>query len=425
MSPLVVGIDIGTSGARAAAMGVRGTIAAQAATSFGRADSTVRNPERWWDAVGKALTAVLQQIDPKTVRAIAVDGTSGTVLPVDAAGTPLAQPLMYNDAVSDQSIVTNISRLAPAESAAHGANSGLARALLFSNVAHVRKIIHQADWIAGHFSGRFDLSDDNNALKTGYDPVTRAWPDWIAETGLSPALLPEVREPGSPFGTIAQAAARRFGLPDDVVIVAGTTDGCASFLATGASKPGDGVTALGSSLTIKLLCDRPIFAPQFGIYSHRIGDTWLAGGASNTGGRVLAQFFDADRLAALSARIDPSTPSGLNYYPLPSRGERFPFADPGLEPRMSPRPGDDALFLQGLLEGIAAIEQLGYQRLAELGAPQLSSLRTVGGGAANAVWTAIRHRLLSVPMPDADSTDAAVGTARLALKGAIASGVVA
>ena len=49
-------------------------------------------------------------------------------------------------------------------------------------------------------------------------------------------------------------------------------------------------------------------------------------------------------------------------------GERFPIADPAFEPRVTPRPEDERLFFQGLLEGIAAVEALGYRRLAELGA---------------------------------------------------------
>src|SRR5690606_530883 len=125
---------------------------------------------------------------------------------------------------------------------------------------------------------------------------------------------------------------------------------------TGASEAGEGVTALGSTLTIKLLAEAPIFAPQFGIYSHRIGERWLAGGASNSGGKVLAHYFTPSRIAQLSANIDPDRPSGLDYYPLLGAGERFPFADPAMLPRMDPRPPDDAEFLQGLLEGIGRIE---------------------------------------------------------------------
>jgi sugar (pentulose or hexulose) kinase len=82
---------------------------------------------------------------------------------------------------------------------------------------------------------------------------------------------------------------------------------------------------------------------------------------------------------------------------------------------MMPRPADDAVFLQALLEGIAKIEELGYRRLAELGGPQLTSVTTIGGGAANESWSRIRAAALGVPLKMPMSDEAAVGVARLAL----------
>ena len=418
MMPLVIGIDIGTSGARAVAMRPDFSIAARSAVSLDRFGQNPRDPAVWWAAVGAALTELLSAIDRATVRAIAVDGTSGTLLRVDGTGRPLAEPLMYNDKVADDAILAVIAREAPAASAAHGATSGLAKALWFQHLPGIAAVLHQADWIAGNLSGRFDVSDENNALKTGYDVEARRWPDWIAATGMRMDLLPRVVEPGDVTGALTAAVADVFGLPRDVIVVAGTTDGCASFLATGAAAAGDGVTALGSSLTIKILSDRPISAPRFGIYSHRLGNAWLAGGASNSGGKVLAQHFPLARIIELSATIDPTTETGLDYYPLSTAGERFPIADPALPPRLVPRPANDADYLKAMFEGIAAIEALGYHRLAELGAPALTSVRSVGGGAANPAWTAIRQRKLGVDFLAALSDEAAAGTARLALIGA-------
>ncbi|WP_027059016.1 FGGY-family carbohydrate kinase [Mesorhizobium loti] len=424
MMPLVIGIDIGTSGARAVAMRPDFSIAGQSAVRLDRFGQNPRDPSSWWQAVQAALTELLSGIDRAAVRAIAVDGTSGTLLPVDDAGRPLAEPRMYNDKVADDAILAAIAREAPAASAAHGATSGLAKALRFQHLPGIAAVLHQADWIAGNLSGRFDVSDENNALKTGYDVEARRWPDWIAATGLRMDLLPDVVEPGDVTGTLTAAAAELFGLPRDVVVVAGTTDGCASFLATGATAAGDGVTALGSSLTIKILSDRPISAPRFGIYSHRLGDAWLAGGASNSGGKVLAQHFPLARIIELSAAIDPTIETGLDYYPLSTSGERFPIADPALPPRLSPRPADDADYLKAMFEGMAAIEALGYRRLAELGAPALTSVRSVGGGAANPAWTDIRQRKLGVDFLPTLSDEAAAGTARLALKGASKAGLL-
>jgi xylulokinase len=406
---LFLGLDLGTSGARAVVIDAAHRVRATAKSALADHGANPRDPAAWWAAAETALRGALAQVDSAAVRALAVDGTSGTMVGLDAAGEVIGDGLMYNDACSDPEIIKTISNLAPATSAAHGPTSGAARAILLARRGAVR-VAHQADWIAGRLSGDW-VSDANNALKTGYDPVKGAWPDWLARAGVDLSTLPSVVEPGTVTGRV-----QGFGLTD-CLMVAGTTDGCASFLATGASEPGDGVSALGTTLTVKLLSDRPIFAPEYGIYSHRLLGQWLAGGASNSGGAALLVHFTPDQMAALSARIDPETDTGFDYYPLPAPGERFPIADPAMPPRITPRPQDDATFLQGLFEGVANVEALAFRRLAELGAPALRSVRSVGGGAANPVWTRLRARRLNVPMPSPLSDEAAFGTALLALRG--------
>jgi D-ribulokinase len=416
MADAALGIDVGTSGVRIAAASREGELLAMAsaviAAPIQMGVRILQDPNLWWDAITQAFgTLDLRDHD---VRAIAIDGTSGSILPVDEEGRPLGMASMYND-LAEAADVQRVLSVAPQETAARGGSSPLARALQMQVGA--ARIIHQADWLMGKFCGRFDASDENNSLKTGYDPVARVWPGWIARTGFEPMLLPQVFPAGTKMGAILADVAGIFRLPGDTAIVTGTTDGCAAFLASGAAEAGDGVSSLGTTLTLKLLSDRPVFAPQYGIYSHRIGDQWLAGGASNSGGGALRKFFTAEQIAKLTPLLDPATPTGLDYYPLPQTGERFPIADPHFAPRIEPRPADDRLFFQGLLEGIAAVEQLGYQRLAELGASQLASIRTVGGGAANAAWTKIRLSKLGVPEKAAASEHAAMGTALLAWRG--------
>jgi sugar (pentulose or hexulose) kinase len=427
LGKLALGIDVGTSGVRIAALDAAGKLVADASAPIPppqREGASVRQEaEIWWQATLAAFRALHGMLDLSAVTAIAVDATSGTILPIDRAGVPLAQARLYNDA-SAAGTALRLAAFAPKETAALGATSPLARAIELRAKPGLWKIVHQADWIAGRLSGNFAISDESNALKTGYDPVARRWPDWIAAAGLDPALLPEVFPVGSHTGLIAPQIARELQLPADTAIIAGATDGCAAFLATGAENPGDGVTSLGSTLTIKLMSWTPLFAPEFGIYSHRLGDLWLAGGASNTGGAVLAAFFPPDRIAALQPLLEPQRPTGLDYYPLLDPGERFPVSDPLLAPRLSPRPTEDHVFLQGLLEGIAAIEALGYARLNQLGATSLRNVRTVGGGAANVSWTLIRQRLLDVPLIAARELQPAVGAARLALGGVCAGPVL-
>jgi sugar (pentulose or hexulose) kinase len=82
-----------------------------------------------------------------------------------------------------------------------------------------------------------------------------------------------------------------------------------------------------------------------------------------------------------------------------------------------PLPPDERELFQGLLEGVAQVEARAYVLIRELGGPELRTVRTVGGGAANPAWTRIRARLLGVPMPRPIHLEAAYGTALLARQG--------
>src|SRR5262249_27261795 len=160
----------------------------------------------------------------------AVDGTSGTLLLIDDTGRPLSPGLMYNDARAIDE-AAQIAEVAPAESGAHGRSSALAKLLHLLNqgaIEKARHAVHQADWIAGRLAGRHGVSDENNALKLGYDPVARTWPAWLDRLSVPRSLLPEVLEPGTPFGRIDPKSAAALGLSPSAQVSAGTTDGVAA-----------------------------------------------------------------------------------------------------------------------------------------------------------------------------------------------------
>lgn len=55
----------------------------------------------------------------------------------------------------------------------------------------------------------------------------------------------------------------------------------AAFVAAGVQQPGEAVTSLGSTLAVKLLSDARVDDAATGVYSHRLGDTWLVGAPSS------------------------------------------------------------------------------------------------------------------------------------------------
>ncbi|MCR9199431.1 MAG: FGGY-family carbohydrate kinase [Planctomycetaceae bacterium] len=421
---LFLGIDIGTSGVRLVLIDQNGDLLLSSSESVPQPElidgRPCGQPDLWWLAVHQQLqrlTASLQEVGcaAGNIEAIAVDGTSGTMMLVDADLNVVSPALMYNSAGFDEQAIV-IARHADPGSIVQGSGSALARMLYLQSVADSRAValMHQADWIAARLRGALFVSDETNALKTGYDVQSRCWPDWMAACGVRTDLLPQVVPVGDATGGVGAAAQSEYGLSADCVVRAGATDSNAAFLATGAREVGDGVTSLGTTLAIKLLSDHPVVDPARGIYSHRIKEMWLAGGASNVGGATLRQFFNASQILDLQPLMTPEEDTQLNYYPLPAPGERFPVADDSLPPRLSPRPEEDSRFLQGILEGIARVEAEGYSALSDLGAPAVKRVLTAGGGAMNAPWRRIRERYLQVPVLRAGQGEAAMGAARIA-----------
>ena len=421
MSKLSLGIDVGTSGVRTAVIDRAGSVLATARVPHSPTDPDRIDAMDWDRAVQACLRAQVRTmanagLSADQIAHICVDGTSGTVVFTDADLVPVTRALLYNSG-NFNAEAERIARFAPNSHITRGSGSALARTLkLLSEDTDNRAVhlLHQADFVAGRLLGRGGISDFNNSLKTGFDPETKSWPNWISLTGLSPSLLPVPLPVGSPIGAIDPDVAERLGLPSSITIHAGTTDSIAAFLAVAPIEPGVAVTSLGTTLAVKLLSAKRIDAPDLGLYSHCLGDRWLVGGASNTGGGVLLDYFTQQQLLELSAQIDPTQPSEFDYYPLSRRGERFPVNDPFKEAELTPRPDNDAAFLHGLLESIARIEKQCYDTIADLGGSYPTTLYTAGGGASNQIWTRIRQRVLGLKILTPVNNEAAVGAARCA-----------
>ncbi|GAV74147.1 FGGY_N domain-containing protein/FGGY_C domain-containing protein [Cephalotus follicularis] len=387
---LCLGMDFGTSGARYALIDKQGTIHAQGKREY---PLYMREETMDWVRSWKTTLFLLLKDVPahlrSLIKSISIDGTSATTLIIDSnTGEPLWKPLLYNESFPDALPI--VKSIAPST--------------------------HTADWLLWLLHGKLGVSDYNNALKVGYDPELESYPPWLLSQPYS-RLLPSVRAPGTSIDYLKEEIRMQFGFPKDCVVCTGTTDSVAAFLAARATEPGKAVTSLGSTLAIKLLSTSRIEDARFGVYSHRLHDKWLVGGASNTGGAVLRQIFTDEELEELSKKIDPMEASPLDYYPLQAVGERFPEADPMMAPRLHPRPESDVEYLHGILESIARIEAKAYKLLKDLGATPVQEVFTAGGGSKNEKWMKIRERVLGLPVSRATQTEAAYGAALLALRG--------
>jgi len=445
---VILGLDFGTSG-------VRGCLRQEKHIEFYTVDyptasflshRTSRSkgehtqpPQNWIETL-KQLLLQIPKNKRQQIQKIILDATSSTVLlcqPQKEGIFAITDALMYNDQRAKSqaaAIAKHVQKLTADQlhapiSAVLGPTSTLAKVMWLKENHLTRSqnpiLCHQIDWLNGYLTGQYQITDENNALKLGYNPITRSWPEWIAEW-VAPLKLPKVRPAGQFLAKIRPEIARQFGLPPHCQVYCGTTDSIAAFLATGAQKLGDAVTSLGSTLAIKQLTDRPIYQPESGVYSHRLGDLWLVGGASNSGGAVALKHFELDelklRLSNIAKRLDDgslSLPTGLDYYPLLQKGERFPIFDPNVPPKLKPDKDMDK-FLLGIIEGLVNIEKLAYQKLNQASGSESGKVKqvfSVGGGTKNLIWQQLREqtltKFLDVKIKKPLQTEAAFGVTQL------------
>jgi len=432
-----VGIDLGTGGARALAATGAGEVVAQGSAALPPSPACAvpegheQDPAVWWEALCAAtaeMMAGLQDaaVAPESLRGVAVDGTSGTLVCVDGAGEPVRPGLMYNDGRAGAEAEA-LNERAGAFCAKLGyrfaASYALAKLLWVRDNepqawARTARCLHQADYAVARLAGRWDVTDYSNALKTGYDLVDGAWPAWLDELEGVRQRLPEVVAPGERIGEVTPAGATATGLPAGLPVLAGATDGTAGCLASGVRQPGDYNTTLGTTLTFKGVSASLVRHPEGLIYSHKLpGGRWLPGAASNTGGEWMAQRFPGANLAALDAAAAPLLPVAPVAYPLARTGERFPFVAADAAGFCAPEPASPAEEYAAHLQGTALVERLAYEVLDEAAGTSGGEVYGTGGGSRSDVWMQCRADATGRTYHRPTCPESAFGSAVLAAAG--------
>lgn len=468
-----MGFDLGTSGARISVIQKESQNQQIYAEVY--SDSLFYDqyddPLSWTNAIENLLSKTPTMFLAGT-KSICVSGTSASCLLVDSTtGKVSRKPKMYDyditharmnsDPVSSLRAREWIDQFAPANHTTRAATSALSKLLHYhadSNLQKNEVLAHQSEYVANaiflsqqrcgagdDYNRRRYTSDWHNALKLGYDVRHLNYPSWLTSclegVGINyKQVLPDVVAPGQVIGQITDSCAKKYGIASDCVIVGGTTDSNAAFIAAAASSGGlptygTAVTSLGSTLAIKMLSKTFVEDSTTGVYSHRFPilgqshsdieeEAWLVGGASNVGCAVLRQeSFSNEELVQLSRDMDVSFDSETDYYPLTKTGERFPVADGAKEPILEPKLEDRTEYLKAILQGITKVEQTGFQVFARLGChPTFPSIvQTCGGGSKNEKWIQMRQRWLQtldgdneIKVMRANNAEASFGAAILA-----------
>ena len=427
---LVIGVDVGSQGARALVIDSGGTVLGSGRSTWGFSELVdgrhEQDPRVWMTAV---RTAIAQAVGPMgsgdraRIRALAPTSTSGTLVLTDAEGTPVRQAIMWSDtraSAEADAVMVELHGFVQRTGLRMRGSFPLPKLLWLSThepgvIDEASHIMHASDYLLWHLGARRAVTDPTNALKTGYDITEDRWDDYLTRMGLVDRL-PEVVPSGTVVGTVDREIAEDVGISSDVQLVAAMTDSNTATLTAGVIRPGQWVTTLGTGMSVKGVSTRQLVDSTGSVYSHRgPSGLWLPSGTSHLGAAAIsARFgFELDELTQSAAQ---ETPAAMMVYPLTGEGDYFPRWSPHLG-GFTTGSGSRAQMFRATLEGIAVVEALAYRRFEELGATIGDSVVSVGGATRSELFTRIRASMLGRTIQTVANPETAIGAGILAFTG--------
>lgn len=431
---MYLGIDLGTSGVKAALIDAKGRVANQAsaplAVSRPQTLWSEQNPDDWWSATNEAV----QALDIKLRRAVRAIGLAGQMHGATLLGQddkPLRPAILWNDGRSFAECAA-LEASAPTLRAVTGnlAMPGFtAPKLLWVRhnepdvFARIRKVLLPKDYVRLKMTGEYasDMSDSAGTL--WLDVGKRAWSEAILDAcGLSVEHMPALFEGPESAGLLHSSVAASWGM-DSVPVAAGGGDNAAGAIGVGVARDGDAFLSLGTSGVIFVANDafRPNPTRAVHAFCHALPGMWHQMSVHLSAASCVdwvARLTGAAGPAEAFARAEAAGPAAGGEVFLPYlSGERTPHNDAHVRGAFLNLDNDsDASRLAGaVLEGVAFALADGMEALKEAGT-RVETLTVIGGGARSDYWGRLIAAALNTPLVYRHGGDVgpALGAARLA-----------
>ena len=442
--PVIVGLDVGTTGVKAAAFGLGSAWRTVALREYPLLEpapgQAVQDPAAILTASAEALAECVGATAGAEVVAVSVSAGMHGLLALDHERRPLTPLITWADArARDEARELRRSGTGDGLHALTGVPvhpmTPLTKLMWFAREAPgvweaARWWIGLKDWILLWLSGTL-VTELSSASGTGLlDMSTRTWSDQaLAASGVDPDRLPPILATTARL-PMAASTARAAGLPPGTPVVAGAGDGPLANLGVGAISAGVAGLSLGTSGAVRTAVAVPQVDSRRTLFCYALTESlWVVGGAISNGGEVLrwagtslapdvvaaagARGAD-DALLAMAASV-PAGSEGLVMLPY-LLAERAPLWDPDL-------PGaylglrhehTRAHLVRAGLEGVGLQMRMIFDRLNEV--RPISTVRATGGVFRSPLWRQVMAAMLERPIEvvgDADGT--ALGAAALGL----------
>jgi sugar (pentulose or hexulose) kinase len=442
---VLVAIDVGTSGARAAAFDLEGNRRLEVRrgypTSTPRIGWAEQDPLAWRSAALSATRELVLRLGPaRRVHAIGLTGQCPSVVLVDAIGRPTRPGLLYRD--NRATVEARDMRDRLGAEWLHRRTGHLAAAFhIVPKLLWIRRhepeawassavALQPRDWLAFILTGELATDPTHAAATLAYDLVNRRWdPEIVSAVDLPVRLFPAVLPSGSIVGQLRPNVASRLGLARATPVVIGGADSQACALGAGVVAEGPVSEMAGSSTCLNAVTAEPLAVLQVTHYPHVVGSDYTTETGINTTGEAIGWLADmiygGGRRRAEGAafeRLDrdasqaPPLADGVMAVPAFADGERD---DPELRAAfvgLSLR-HDRGVLARALLEGVAFTIRSQLELLGQ-GGLHPNELRISGGDTRLATWNRIKADVTGLPVRVVGGDAAVAGVAMLAGLGA-------
>jgi xylulokinase len=405
-----LGLDIGTFESKGVIIDASGRIVAQASHPHqmivprpGWAEH--RAEQDWWGDFVQITRSLLDQsgIDSASIRAVAASAIGPCMLPVDAAGKPLMNGVLYGVDTRASAEIADLT----AEIGADVLLSRCGNALTSQSVgpkilwlqrnhpdlwAQTAKVMTSTTYLTFRLTGEYVIDHYTAAnFSPLYDIARQDWCFDLADI-CRPDQLPRLLWSTEIAGRVTAEAARETGLAIGTPVTCGTIDAASEAVSVGVLDPGDMMMMYGSTVFIIQLAAARLTDPALWHAPWLYPRQHAAMAGLATSGTLTHWFrdqlaADAD-FATLAALAETSPPGARGLLCLPYfSGERTPLHDPqakgaffGLNLTHT-----RADLYRAVLEGIAMATRQITDTYSAAGSPP-SRVLAVGGGTRNRPW---------------------------------------
>lgn len=434
-----LGIDIGTSSVKLVAMDEDGKIVKKCDRDYQysqpQPDWKEIWPHVWTDAVEDGLKELLDNLEHREVKAIGFTGQMHTTVFLDKDGKSIRPAIMWNDmrtkelissmkeAVSGYSDTRSILKILSTGSPA--ANLMWLKKYEPENFETLDKLLIGPDYLVYYFSGCYSTDYCEASTSSLYDTKGRRWSETMRSyLAIPESAYPPVRGSQEVVGLLSERMQKKFDLPCDVRIIAGTGDNPAAAVATGGLRYRYPVLSIGTSGVLVFTRDcvnTEVKGKQilFSLDGKKMnvlvqGVVQSAGGSYQWYAKNILGVDDFDRLTD-SVDLDALGENGLLFYPHLT-GDKTIYADPNLRGAFigldTNHTKEDlaVAVMEGVCFGIKQLIQ--EMRLTQ---EEMSQIKVTGGGSYSKVWMQILADVLSVDIEQLDGGEgASAGVALMA-----------